>query len=489
MSLSNYFTHFLRQNYYTPDILTIKILAYSLANKRINLIRKMKKIIWIGILLMILGIHEVSSQAKKWTLEECINYAVANNIGLQRQRLQTKSAEVDLLKSKMELLPNLNLGSDANLQFGRTVNPDDNSITFEQNLSNQYSMNSSLNVFTGFVTVNTIAANRFMVEAGLESEKIERNRLVVNILSQFYQILYAKGLEDASKMQLDLSERQLFRITKMVETGKEAVSKQFEIESRVSADRLSYIIAQNSTSQAITTMKQTLQLQPGTEFDILLPDLNNMIITDMTFDTDSIYGIASEVLPRLKEITFELKAAKKQYAASKGYLSPYLTAGGSLWTGYYNVIGDNIAQNSFKSQVKSNNSKAVSLTLNVPIFNRYSTGRNIKQAKLKRDDTALRLEQEKNNLYTEIENACLNYNRGKGEFAASVANYEFNKKSFSAVEKKFEAGLVDVTDYTMAKTTLFSAETEAIRTKLQLIIRRLGIQLYSTGEYEGLIMK
>jgi outer membrane protein len=449
----------------------------------------MKKRIWITILLITLGFHVLSAQVKKWTLEECINYAVANNIGLQRQKLQTKSAEVDLLKSKMDLLPNLNLGSDANLQFGRSINPVDYSITFEQNFSNQYYMNSSLNVFTGFVTMNTIAANKFMVQAGVEAEKITRNRLVVDILGQFYQILYAKGLENASKMQLDLSERQLFRIKKMVETGKEAVSKQFEIESRVSTDRLSYIVAQNTTSQAITTMKQMLQLQPGTDFDILLPDLNNMIIEDMTYNTDSIYAIAAEVLPRLKEITFELKAAKKQYAASKGYVSPNLTAGGSVWTGYYNVITDNTStQDPFKTQIKNNNSQAVSLTLNIPLFNRYATGRNIKQAKLKRDDTALRLELEKNNLYTEIENACLNYNRGKGEFAASLANYEFNKKSFSAVEKKFESGLVDVTDYTVAKTTLFSAETEALRTKLQLIVRRLGIQLYSTGEYENLIM-
>ena len=143
-----------------------------------------------------------------------------------------------------------------------------------------------------------------MVQAGLESEKIARNRLIVDILGQFYQILYAKGLENASKMQLDLSERQLFRITKMVETGKEALSRQLEIESRVSADRLSYVIAQNTTSQAITTMKQMLQLQPGSEFDILLPDLNKILIADVTFSTDSVYALAAEVLPRLKEITY-----------------------------------------------------------------------------------------------------------------------------------------------------------------------------------------
>jgi outer membrane protein len=108
-------------------------------------------------------------------------------------------------------------------------------------------------------------------------------------------------------------------------------------------------------------------------------------------------------------------------------------------------------------------------------------------AKLKRNDTELKLELERNSLYTDIENACLNYNRGKDEFTAANSNYFYNTKSFSSVEKKFEAGLVDVTDYTLAKTTLFKAETEALRTKLQLLIRKLAIQFYSTGEYESLV--
>jgi len=449
----------------------------------------MKKLILITIILTALGFQEISSQGKQWKLEDCINYAIENNIELQRQKLLTKSAEVDLVKSKMDIVPSLNMGSDANLQFGRSVNPVDYSITFEKNFGNQYYLNSSMNIFTGFVTMNTIAANKFMVQAGLESEKIARNKLIVDILGQFYQILYAKGLENASKMQLDLSEKQLFRITKMVETGKEALSRQLEIESRVSSDRLAYIVAQNTTSQAITTMKQMLQLEPGSDFDIFLPDLNNILMPDVTFNTDSVYALATVVLPRLKEITFELNAAKKQYAASKGYISPKLSAQGQVYTGYYNVIsGNDVTQDPFKTQLKNNNSQYVNLTLSIPLFNNYSTGRNIKKAKLKRDDTALRLELEKNNLYSEIENACLNYNRGKGEFAASVANLEFNKKSFRAVEKKFESGLVDVTDYSVAQTTLFNAETEALRTKLQLIVRKLAIQLYSTGEYENLIM-
>jgi outer membrane protein TolC len=119
----------------------------------------------------------------------------------------------------------------------------------------------------------------------------------------------------------------------------------------------------------------------------------------------------------------------------------------------------------------------------VPLFNNLSTYRNIKMAKLRRNDNELKLELEKNNLYTDVENACLNYNRGKDEFSAANANYYFNTKSFDAVEKKFESGLLNVTDYSLAKTTLFKAETEALRTKLQLLIRKLTIQFYATGEY------
>ncbi len=326
-----------------------------------------------------------------------------------------------------------------------------------------------------------------MVKAGLENEKIARNTLIINILGQYYQVLYSYGLEEASKMQLDLSEKQLFRISKMVETGKEAVSKKYEIESQVSADKLSYTVAHNTTSQAITTLKQMLQLGPDKEFDILMPDLNNLLIIDDSYNTDSIYKIAAETLPRLKAIEFELKASKKQIAAARGNLAPSVYAGGSLFTGYYALLYDTLHQESFSRQMHNNFGQVISLSINIPIFNNYATARSIKLAKIKNNDTELQLEQEQNNLYTDIENACLNYNRGKDEYAAAKANYEFNTKSFEAVQKKFETGLVDVTEYSTAKTSLFKAETESLRTKLELLIRKLTIQFYSTGEYENLI--
>ena len=270
----------------------------------------MKRTIYISILLIIFCHQEISAQGDKWTLEDCINYAVKNNIGLKRQRLQTETAEVNLLKSKMNLLPSLNFGSDASIQYGRSIDPISNGVTFLQNFRNGYQLSSGITLFGGFANLNTISAYKFMLKAGIENEQIVRNTLILDIMGQYYQVLYSKGLEDASKMQLDLSEKQLFRIEKMVETGKEALSRQYEIESQVSSDRLAYTIAHNTSSQAITTLKQMLQLEPGSQFDILMPDLGKILISDRNYSPDSIYKIASQILPRLKEIEYELNAYK-----------------------------------------------------------------------------------------------------------------------------------------------------------------------------------
>jgi outer membrane protein len=450
--------------------------------------RMMMRIFYTAIFSLFFIYQDGAAQIKKWTLEDCINYAVSNNIGLKRQRLQTETAQASLTKSKMDLLPSLNMGSDVRVGFGRSIDPVTNLITFEQNLSNSYSINTNFSLFRGFATLNTIASNRFMYMAGLEQEKIAQNTLIIEILGQYYQVLYANGLEEASKMQLDLSEKQNFRVSRMVETGKEALSRQYEMESQLSSDRLSYTVAANNTSKALTTLKQLLQVDPESDFELLIPNPADQLVSDESYKPDSIYQIASQTLPRLKAIEFELLSSRKQISAARGLLVPSISMGGSVFTGYYKLLSDSVpGQIAFSNQLKNNNSQALFLSLDIPIFNNYSTGRSIRNAKIRKNDNELRLLQERNSLYTEIENACLDYTRGKDEYLAARANLEFNKKSFAAVEKKFEAGLVDVTDYSAAKTTLFRAEAEALRTKLQIIIRKLSINFYTTGEYKKII--
>jgi len=335
-----------------------------------------------------------------------------------------------------------------------------------------------------------MAANKFMLKAGIEQEKIARNNLIIDLMGQYYQLLYARGLERAAMLQLELSEKQLFRITKMVETGREALSKQYEIESKVSSDRLAFTIAQNNSIKALTTLRQILQLEPDAAFDVYTPDPESIIVSDQSISSDTVFKLASENLPRLRAIEYELKATERSLAASRGLHFPSLSAGGAIYTGYYRVLGEGSPEQlSFSSQFKNNNSQALFLSLNIPIFNNYSTTRNVKAAKIRKTDNELRLELEKNILYSEIENASSDFNRGRDEYRAAAANLDFNRKSFAAVEKKFESGLIDVTDYSASANALFIAETEVLRTRFLFLIRELTLRFYTTGEYENLFGK
>jgi len=153
--------------------------------------------------------QESSAQGDKWTLEDCINYAVKNNIGLKRQRLQTETAEVNLLKSKMNLLPSLNLGSDVSIQYGRSIDPISNGVTFLQNFRNGYQLSSGITLFSGFANINTISAYKFMLKAGLENEKIVRKYFNYRYYGQYYRYFIQKDLRMPQRCNL-ISQRNSF---------------------------------------------------------------------------------------------------------------------------------------------------------------------------------------------------------------------------------------------------------------------------------------
>ncbi|MFN8242325.1 MAG: TolC family protein [Bacteroidales bacterium] len=423
-----------------------------------------------------------------WTLDDCINYAVENNLQIKRQGLRTESRRVDLEKSKFDLLPGIGFESEGNMGFGRSIDPVTNLITFEKNMSNSYSLTTSLTLFSGFSAINTMEANRYMLKAGIEEEKTAVNALVIDIMTAYYQVLYTNGMMNSALLQLEQSEKQLFRIAKNVDAGREAVSTRYQMESKTSEDRLSYTISRNDYNQAVTSLKQILQLTPATGFILEIPDQVNTLNVKENFRADSIFTIASGVLPRLKAIEYELLASRKQVSIARGGFSPKISIGAGVFTGYYETIGTGVVgQKSFKEQIKDNNSQAIYARLQIPIFNNFYNARNIKLAKIRKADNEYRLEIEKNSLFTDVDNACMSYNRSCDEYVAALDNLGFNKKSFEVIRMKFEAGLVDITDYSSASVNLAKAEAEVIRTRLQLLIRRMIIKLYTTGDYKSLI--
>lgn len=441
----------------------------------------MRKNLLIFILLLLTGVSGYSQVL--WTLDDCIRYAEENNIALKRQSLVTEQRKSDLLANRATVLPNLNLQSQGRMNFGRSVDPVTNTITFNKNMNNFYSLSTNVGLFNGFATVNRISAARYLYYMGQEQEEQLNDLLSLDIVNAFYNVLLAKGVVKTAIEQLEVSKKQMRNMEVLVETGAESRTTLLEVQSQVSYDKLLLTQARNNAIITIEDLKLLLQLKPGTDFDIK-EDMHLMLVDiGSTVKVDSLYTSSKNVLPRIKLLEYQALARKKELAATKGEATPSLGMFAGWQTGYYDAMMPGIDPVPFTEQIKNNNNQFVGLSLNIPIFNRWLNQNNIKRAKINLNDANLQLEQEYNLLYQEVNAACIAYVSVKDEYLSANDNLEFNKLSFEAVNKKFTTGLANATEFAESKRQLFSAEIDLLRTRLQYNLKTITINFYRTGKW------
>jgi outer membrane protein len=419
-----------------------------------------------------------------WTLDDCLKYAEENNIALKRQGLQTDLYKTDLQSSKAAVLPNLNFQSGGSMNFGRSVDPVTNTITFNQNISNYYNLSSSLALFNGFTRLNRISASRFLYSMGIAREEQQKNLLNSNIVNAYYSLLLAKGVVRTAGDQLEVSKQQLHVVEVLVETGAESKTTLLEMRSQVSFDKLLLTQAASNERVALEELRYLLQLDPLADFDISEDIPLSTISADDFSSSDSVYIRSRSVLPRVKALEYQVDARRKELAATIGQSMPSLGMSAGWGTGYYNALVEGQTSTPFMTQLKNNNSQSLGLNLSIPIFSRWFYRSNIKRAKINLADANLQLEQEYNALFQEINAACLELVSLKDEFISSRDNLEFNKQSFNAVDKKFRTGLASATELAEARRQLFSAEVTLLRTKLQYDLKQRIIRFYSTGTWD-----
>lgn len=447
-------------------------------------IYNMKNTILISVLLF--GLSQLTLAQDKWSLDECIDYAIENNIALKRQQVLTEQNKATLTQNRMSMLPNLNFQAQANMNFGRSVNPETNVITFNQNLLNSYWIGSGVTVFNGFATANRIAASKFMYKMGLELERVQKDKLSIDIIGAYYQVLMYRGVIKTATSQFEVSEYQLHRIKVMVETGAESRTTLLQLQSQVSNDKLLLTQAVNNELIALENLKQLLQLEAGLDFDISEESLLAQIDEELETNAESIFSIARSILPSISALDYKTKAREKEVKAAVGDATPELSLNAGLTTGYYDAMMEGEATTPFLEQVKNNNNQSVSATLSVPIFSRWFYRSNIKKAKLNLKDSELELQQELNTLYSMVSNATLELAAVKDEHIAIQDTKEFSDLAFDAVEKKFQTGLANTTEFAEARRQKFYAEVDLLRIKLQYNLKLMTLKYYLTGEWKDL---
>ncbi len=435
------------------------------------------------VLILVLFISLQNSHIKSqevWGLTKCIDYAIENNIDLNIKRNQLANQKINLMESKANLLPDLNLGSGVNVNYGRNIDGNTNNITYNQTISNNFWISSSIDIFQGLVKQNTIRFNKFLLSANKEESELIKNKLIFEIITAYYISIYSLGLENVAQSQVDLSKMQYKRMQKLVDVGKESPITVQDLKSQWVADKLNLTKAQHQANRKVLELKQLLRLNANANF--IINTLNNIpfVRTELPI-IDSVFNNAISFLPEIKQQEFLLKASEKDLLVSKGKISPSLYLSAAMGSNYFD--GDDLA---YASQIRDNQNQQIRLGLVIPIFNGATTYSNIKRKKIAINNQILQIEKNKEQVYSEIWSVLDNVESAEKEYNTSLELYKYSKLSLQNTRKKLEKGLAGTSDFEIAKQRLVSAEIEMLKSKLTYIMYTQILEFYKTSNWEHL---
>lgn len=428
---------------------------------------------------------------KKWTLEECIRYAIDHNINVQQLRLQQEDAKIQQNTAKNSRLPDLNALIDQEWSFGRS-----------QNLTGLYEdlhqsalvadVRSTIPIFTGFRIPNQIARTKLEFEVAVQKLEKAKEDLSLNITALFLQVLLAKELYNIDEKQLELSKMQVGRTKILVQSGSIPQSQLYDIEAQVARDEAAVIDAQNNVELALLDLAQNLELEASDSFDIDIQEFSGDFIQELANSLQSpaiIYENALNIKPVIKGQEFKVESSKKALKIAESGYYPQLDFSLGIGSGYSHIYkpvrqinpitNQPIMLNpSFPEQIKNHGSKLIGIRLNIPVFNRYQVRNQVRSARIEVLNQQLVLENNKKTLYKEIQTAYKNARAAQEKYKASEHTVKSASESFKYAQKRYELGKAAVFEFNEAKSRLIQSRSESAQAKYEYILRIKILNFY-----------
>ena len=423
----------------------------------------------------------ISIQAQQiWSLEDCIDYALKNNISLKQSELNIELNKNEYFQSKMELLPSVNISNSFNNNRGRYINPFTNEFDEEISSSLNLSYNSNFSLFNGFKNINQIkkAANESLKSTyDLESAQ---NDLISSIALSYLQILFNEELYQTSQSQLDLTKNQENRIQTLVEAGSMAQGELLNIQSQLALEEQQLIQAENQLNLSKLQLAQLLELDQYENLNILklnikIPifKIQNNINTDYAIALNKQSSIKSSEL-QINSAIYDLKIAKANYL-------PNLSIGYRISTLYLDNVNDMFT---FNEQLENNQQSAIYLSLNIPIFNKWSVRNSVAQSKIQIENSQLNAQQVKNQLRKNMEQAYADQLAAYKKHQATQKAVIAFKEAYTYINERYELGMVNSYEFNESKNKLITAESDELRAKYDLIFKVKLYEFYTSLKFE-----
>ena len=434
----------------------------------------MKVFITATVALLLMPASVLAQQ--QWSLRQCIDYAVEHNIQVKQREVSRMQRELDVNTAKNSRLPDLSASASESFSFGRGLTAQ-NTYSNTNTSSTSFNLSSSVPLFTGYRIPRTLEMQKLNLEAATADLEKAKNDIRMQVAQAYVQILYNLELCEVANRQIEIDSMHVHRLTEMMKNGKASGTEVAQQEASLAQSRLTATQADNDYRLSLLSLTQLLEL-PSPEGFTISREVNQELWNEIHTlpSPDVIYQEALIIKPEIQAEQSRLASSAKNIDIAKSAKLPSLSLSGGLGTNYYKTSG--LPGDKFFKQLNNNFSQFLGLSLNVPIFNRFETRNNIKNAQLSQYNQQLQLDNVKKNLYKEIQQAYYNAVTSEAKYQSSEQAKRSQEEAFRLMSAKYEYGKANITEFNEAKNNLMKAESDLVRAKYEYLYQNALIEFY-----------
>ena len=420
----------------------------------------------------------VSAQdTKVWNLKEWVEFALENNISVKQSELDKNSSLEDVKAAKWNFAPNLNASVSQSFNFGSSISVSGARIPADFR-SNNLGINSTVNLFDGFANIENLKQSKIGVQIQDAAIAKMKNDIALNVVNAYLQILFAKEQLKVAQSQLKISEEQVRRIGELVGAGVLPQGDLLNIKSTLANDNQSLIVAENNVLITSLNLSQLLQLENANiDVEAVSIDIQNQSI--LSNEVSTIYSKANETLPEIKLAELNILSADKSIQIAKANYYPSLSLSFGMNSAYqHRQSTTDISPFLFSDQIDDNLGQSISLSLNIPVFNRYQFRSAVNKSKINYQKVEYNLESERLRLKQTIQNAYTDALASSKSYDAATISVEAQTRAFDYSQERFKAGAINSFDFNQNKNNLVNAQSQLIRSKYDFMFKLKVLEFY-----------
>lgn len=418
---------------------------------------------------------------KKWTLTDCIDYALQNNITLQQAKLQKQSATEERKQSKAALLPSLSASTSQTVGFrpwlenGITTvtNGTVNSKVNKTYYNGSYGINAQWTVWNGNQNRNQVKLGEVSEQqAELETETTA-NSIQERIAQLYVQILYMNEAVAVNRQSLETSKKNEQRGQEMVQVGKMSKADLAQLTAQRASDEYTIVETESNIANYKLQLKQLLELTGDEVFEVETPTASDAQALAEIPTLTSVWEAALAQRPEIKNARLGLDQSDLQMKIAKAGSMPTVSLNGGVGTSTASMSAQN-----WDRQLKTNFDASVGASVSVPIFDNRKTKTAVNKARIQRQQAQLELQDQQKQLYSTIEGYWLDAETNQQKFRTALATVESEQASYDLLEEQFRLGLKNIVELMTGKDRLLSAQQNLLQSKYTTILNRQLLRFY-----------